>query len=185
MGSRSIVYVGIYALIYQNTILSERIVSRDELPRGVLPSGILKMRKKCPGLKVRFPIVTRFTVIKTCRPSFHPPIIQNSPLRDAPHEPWIGIIRVLKVLKMSNRSRLMCISLLLWKTLVFPRIPSLNLCIGLVRNGDIIFNISSNKIRDTDVGDIFCWRLCDGDIKLFSTFVSDRPSPTKIQPWNS
>ena len=28
------------------------IVSRDGLPRGVLPPGILKMRKKCPGLKV-------------------------------------------------------------------------------------------------------------------------------------
>ena len=54
MGSRSIVYVGIYALIYLHTILDERIVSRDGLPRGVLPSGILKMRKKCPGLKVRF-----------------------------------------------------------------------------------------------------------------------------------
>ena len=52
MGSRSIVYVGIYALIYLHTILGERIVSRDGLPRGVLPSGILKMRKKCPGLKV-------------------------------------------------------------------------------------------------------------------------------------
>ena len=55
MGSRLIVYVGIYALIYQHTILGEGIVSRDGLPRGVLPSGILKMRKKCPGLKVRFP----------------------------------------------------------------------------------------------------------------------------------
>ena len=30
------------------------------LPRGVLPSGILKMRKKCPGLKVRFPFIQRF-----------------------------------------------------------------------------------------------------------------------------
>ena len=39
MGSRSIVYVGIYAMIYQHTILGERIVSRDGLPRGVLPSG--------------------------------------------------------------------------------------------------------------------------------------------------
>ena len=26
--------------------------SRDGLPRGALPSGILKIRKKCPGLKV-------------------------------------------------------------------------------------------------------------------------------------
>ena len=52
MGSCIIVYVGIYALIYQHTILGEGIVSRDGLPRGVLPSGILKMRKKCPGLKV-------------------------------------------------------------------------------------------------------------------------------------
>ena len=34
MGSRSIVYVGIYALIYQYTILGEGIVSRDGLPRG-------------------------------------------------------------------------------------------------------------------------------------------------------
>ena len=57
MGSRSIVYVGLYALIYQHTILGERIVSRDELPRGVLPSGILKIEKYCPGLKVRFPII--------------------------------------------------------------------------------------------------------------------------------
>ena len=57
MGSRSIVYVGIYALIYQHTILGERIVSRDELPRGVLPSGILKMRKKCPGLEVPCSII--------------------------------------------------------------------------------------------------------------------------------
>ena len=55
MGSRSIVYVGIYALIYLHTILGERIVSRDGLPRGVLPSGILKIEKYCPGLKVRSP----------------------------------------------------------------------------------------------------------------------------------
>ena len=52
MGSYSIVYVGIYALIYQHTILGERIVSRDRLPRGLLPSGILKIEKYCPGLKV-------------------------------------------------------------------------------------------------------------------------------------
>ena len=52
MGSRSIVYVGIYALIYLHTILGEGIVSRDGLPRGVLPSGILKIEKYCPGLKV-------------------------------------------------------------------------------------------------------------------------------------
>ena len=56
MGSCSIVYVGIYALIYLHTILGERIVSRDGLPRGVLPSGILKIEKYCPGLKVRFPL---------------------------------------------------------------------------------------------------------------------------------
>ena len=29
--------------------------SRDGLPRGVLPSGILKIEKYCPGLKVRSP----------------------------------------------------------------------------------------------------------------------------------
>ena len=52
MGSDSIVYFGIYALIYQHTILGEGIVSRDGLPRGVLPSGILKIEKYCPGLKV-------------------------------------------------------------------------------------------------------------------------------------
>ena len=51
MGSRSIVYVGIYALIYQHTILVERVVSRDGLPPGVLPSGILKMRKNVQALK--------------------------------------------------------------------------------------------------------------------------------------
>ena len=58
MGSRSIVYVGIYALIYQHTILGERIVSCDGLPRGVLPSAILKIEKYCPGLKVRSPNLT-------------------------------------------------------------------------------------------------------------------------------
>ena len=57
MGSSSIVYVGVYALIYQYTILGERIVSRDGLPRGALPSGILKIEKYCPGLKVRFPTI--------------------------------------------------------------------------------------------------------------------------------
>ena len=46
------IYVGIYALIYLHTILGEGIVSRDGLPRGVLPSGILKIEKYCPGLKV-------------------------------------------------------------------------------------------------------------------------------------
>ena len=56
MGSRSIVYTRIYALIDQHTILVERIVSRDGLPRGVLPSGILKIEKYCPGLKVRSPV---------------------------------------------------------------------------------------------------------------------------------
>ena len=35
MGSRSIVYVGKYALIYLHTIVGERIVSRDGLPRDV------------------------------------------------------------------------------------------------------------------------------------------------------
>ena len=55
MGSCSIVYVGIYALIYQHTILGERIVSRDGLPRGVLPSGILKMRKNVRALKFPAP----------------------------------------------------------------------------------------------------------------------------------
>ena len=61
MGSCSIVYVGTYALIYQHTILVERIVSRDGLPRGVLPSGILKIEIYCPGLKVRSPAVTIVT----------------------------------------------------------------------------------------------------------------------------
>ena len=46
------IYVGIYALIYLHTILGEGIVSRDGLPRGALPSGILKMEKYCPGHKV-------------------------------------------------------------------------------------------------------------------------------------
>ena len=51
MDSRSIVYVGTYALIYQHTILGERIVSRDGLPRGLLPSVILNMRKNVQALK--------------------------------------------------------------------------------------------------------------------------------------
>ena len=45
-------YVGKYPQIYSHTILRLGIVSRDNLPRGVLPSGILKLRKYCPGLKV-------------------------------------------------------------------------------------------------------------------------------------
>ena len=48
------VYVGIYALIYPHTLLGEGIVYYDGLRRGVLPSGILKMEKYCPGLKVQF-----------------------------------------------------------------------------------------------------------------------------------
>ena len=55
MSSRSIVYVGIYALIYLHTILDDGIVSRDGLPRGALPSGILKIEKYCPGLDDRLP----------------------------------------------------------------------------------------------------------------------------------
>ena len=46
------IYVGIYALIYLHTILGEGMDSRDGLPRGALPSGILKMEKYCPGHKV-------------------------------------------------------------------------------------------------------------------------------------
>ena len=49
------VYVGIYALIYLHTILGEGMDSRDGLPRGALPSGILKIEKYCPGLDVRLP----------------------------------------------------------------------------------------------------------------------------------
>ena len=45
------VYVSTYALIYLHTTLGEGTLSRDGLPRGVLPSGILKMEKYCPGLK--------------------------------------------------------------------------------------------------------------------------------------
>ena len=45
-------YVGTYAQIYPPTILRLGIVSRDGLPRGTLPSGILKLEKYCPGLKV-------------------------------------------------------------------------------------------------------------------------------------
>ena len=43
MGLRSIVCVGIYALIYLHTILGEGIVSRHGLPCGVLPPAILKI----------------------------------------------------------------------------------------------------------------------------------------------
>ena len=48
-------YVGTYPQIYLPTILRLGIVSRDGLPRGTLPSGILKLEKYCPGLKVRHP----------------------------------------------------------------------------------------------------------------------------------
>ena len=50
MGSRSIVYVGLYALILQHTILSKRVISHDRRH--------LKIEKYCPGLKVRFPDYT-------------------------------------------------------------------------------------------------------------------------------
>ena len=56
MSSRSMLYVGTYPQIYPPTILRLGIVSRDGLPRGTLPSGILKLEKYCPGLKVRHPI---------------------------------------------------------------------------------------------------------------------------------
>ena len=46
------IYVGIYALIYLHTILHQGMDSRDGLPRGALPSGILKIEKYCPGHKV-------------------------------------------------------------------------------------------------------------------------------------
>ena len=59
------IYVGIYALIYLHTILGEGIVSRDGLPRGVLPSGILKIEKYCPGLKVPVSFSYSHTVFET------------------------------------------------------------------------------------------------------------------------
>ena len=52
-GIRRYIIYTIYALIYLHTILGEGIVSSDGLPRGVLPSSILKMEKYCPGLKGR------------------------------------------------------------------------------------------------------------------------------------
>ena len=55
MSSRSMLYVGTYPQIYPPTILRLGIVSCDGLPRGTLPSGILKLEKYCPGLKVRHP----------------------------------------------------------------------------------------------------------------------------------
>ena len=51
-------YVGKYPQIYPHTILGLGNVSRDGLPRGTLPSGIFKLEKYCPGLKVRHPIWT-------------------------------------------------------------------------------------------------------------------------------
>ena len=45
------VYVGTYALIYLHTILGEGMDPRDGLPRGALPSGILKTRKNVQALK--------------------------------------------------------------------------------------------------------------------------------------
>ena len=45
------IYVGTYALIYLYTLLGERIVSRDGLLRGILPSGILKMENIVQAFK--------------------------------------------------------------------------------------------------------------------------------------
>ena len=59
------VYVGLYALIYLHTILGEGIVHRDGLPRGVLPSRILKIEKYCPGFKVQFPLRGALVFLKT------------------------------------------------------------------------------------------------------------------------
>ena len=56
------IYVGIYALIYLHTILGEGMDSRDGLPRGALPSGILKMEKYCPGHKVRSPLMCYYCI---------------------------------------------------------------------------------------------------------------------------
>ena len=42
-------YVGKYPQIYPHTILRLGIVSRDGLPRGALPSGILKLGKIMSG----------------------------------------------------------------------------------------------------------------------------------------
>ena len=52
-----------FQLLLNNTRWCEGIVSRDGLPRGVLPSDILKMRKKCPGLKVPCSIFNMLCVI--------------------------------------------------------------------------------------------------------------------------
>ena len=43
------VYVGTYALIYLHTILGEGMDPSDGLPRGALPSGILKTKKILSG----------------------------------------------------------------------------------------------------------------------------------------
>ena len=43
------VYVGRYSKMYLRRILGQGMDSRDGLPRGVLPSGILKMKKILSG----------------------------------------------------------------------------------------------------------------------------------------
>ena len=58
MSSRTMLYVGRYTQMYLHTILDYGMDSRDGLPRGALPSGILKIGKYCPGLEVRSPIFT-------------------------------------------------------------------------------------------------------------------------------
>ena len=45
-----------YLKMYLHTILGKGMDSHDGLQRGVLTSGILKMEKYFPGLKVRFPV---------------------------------------------------------------------------------------------------------------------------------
>ena len=85
------IYVGIYALIYLHTILGEGIVSRDGLPRGVLPSGILKIEKYCPGLKVRSPEMTRFQKMRTRSST-------EQACTDATIPKWFTVNRLLVVL---------------------------------------------------------------------------------------
>ena len=93
MSSYSIVYVGIYTLIYINTILGAGIVSRDGLPRDglPLPSGILKIEKYCPGLKVRSPEMTRFQKMRTRSST-------EQACTDATIPKWFTVNRLLVVL---------------------------------------------------------------------------------------
>ena len=89
-------HVGGYAQMYPHTILSQGMDSRDGLPLGALPSGILKIGKYCPGHKVRSPRSCQFgkneigmdailtAVMDINRVFLRPKLSETGPAKNAP-----------------------------------------------------------------------------------------------------